>query len=413
MDRTRFRRETNPTDTREIAADVTDSDLAQTDAARLLVELVQCPSVTPEDAGALDVLDRYLGARGFTCSRLTFEGDGSYPVQNLFATRGTKGRHLLFAGHTDVVPPGDPTDWTHQPFSGTIENGLLHGRGAVDMKSGVAAFCAAVDRAIANGTADEGILSLAITGDEEADAVNGTQKLMAWAAEKGHAFDFAIVGEPSSAQKVGDRLKTGRRGSFDGRVVVHGMQGHAAYPEKARNPLPVLARIALALNGTSLDDGNASFQPSNLEITSIDTGNPATNVIPARGELRFNVRFNDFWTGETLQDWVLDTIATIDPQGCEVRFERPAPVAESFVCPPADAVALLDTVIADRTGTTPEHSTNGGTSDARFIAQYCPVVECGLVGEFMHQTDERVPLADVESLTQIYAEFISRYLRDA
>lgn len=381
----------------------------QTDAAQLLSDLIKCASVTPVEAGALDTLERFLTPLGFQCTRTVFSGGGSYPVDNLFATRGTSGRHLLFAGHTDVVPPGDIADWTHPPFDAKISDGAIFGRGACDMKSGVAAFCAAAARAIADGSADNGIVSLAITNDEEADAVNGTAKLMEWANAQGHKFDFAIVGEPVSAARVGDRLKNGRRGSFDGRITVKGKQGHAAYPEKARNPVPVIAAVALALKAVPLDGGNKNFQPSNLEITTIDVGNTATNVIPAKAVLRFNVRHNDIWTPESLSEWIDARLADVDAQGCEILFDQPSPPAHYFICPEGEGVAALDGVIAEMTGLVPEHSTTGGTSDARFIAKYCPVVECGLVGDTMHMVDERIPLADLETLTELYARFITRF----
>lgn len=383
---------------------------AQPEADELLADLIRCPSVTPEDAGALDVVTAFLVPLGFTCTRLTFTGDGSYPVDNLFATRGTGGRHLLFAGHTDVVPTGDPAKWTHPPFSAATAGGEMWGRGAVDMKSGVAAFCAAAARAVMDGSADKGTISLAITNDEEADAVNGTEKILEWAAAEGHRFDFAIVGEPSSAETVGDRLKTGRRGSFDGVVTVHGQQGHSAYPEKARNPLPTLARIVTALSTVELDKGNDSFQSSHLEVTSIDVGNMAANVIPAEGTIRFNVRFNDEWDALRLEDFLRGLIAGVAADGCRVHFERSGAGGRSFLCPAGEGVALLDEVIAGITGRKPEHSTAGGTSDARFIALYCPVVECGLVGAHMHAIDERVPLVDLAALTGIYSRFIARFL---
>jgi len=380
------------------------------DPVALLADLVRCPSITPEEAGALDVVEAFLKPLGFTCTRLTFEGDGSYPVDNLFATRGTGGKHLLLNGHTDVVPVGNEADWTHSPFSSHIDNGVLWGRGAVDMKSGVAAFCAAAAVAVANGSADKGTISIAITNDEEADAVNGTAKILTWAAEQGHVFDFAIVGEPSSDVKVGDRLKIGRRGSFDGMITVRGKQGHVAYPEKSNNPVPVLARIAVALTSVPLDDGNENFQPSNLEISTMDVGNTATNVIPAKATLRFNIRFNDTWNAQGLKNWAQTQIDGVDSAGCVVEFENPSPVAMSFVCPAGEGVALLDEVILAHCGAIPAHSTTGGTSDARFIAQYCPVVECGLVGAHMHEVDERVPVAQVEEITGIYAKFIGKFL---
>lgn len=379
------------------------------DPNQLLADLLRCPSVTPDDAGALGVVQAFLEPLGFTCSRLTFEGSGSYPVDNLFATRGTAGKHLLFGGHTDVVPTGNEAQWTHPPFSAEVADGEMWGRGAVDMKSGVAAFCTAIAQAVASGDADQGIISLIITGDEEADAINGTAKTLEWAKSQNQHFDFAIVGEPSSAVKIGDRIKIGRRGSFDGRVEVTGQQGHVAYPENTHNPVPVIARIATALSNELLDDGTEHFQASNLEVTTIDVGNSATNVVPETAILRFNIRFNDEWDALKLEDWVRKRIAGVDAAGCRVSFNQPNPASPGFICPPGDEVVLLEDVLSDICGARPEQSTNGGTSDARYIAQYCPVVEMGLVGNYMHAIDERVPLGDVEILTDIYTHFIKRY----
>ena len=386
------------------------NDTKQTEAGRLLAELIRCPSVTPDATDALNLVEAYLTQLGFACTRLTFEGRGSYPVDNLFATRGTGGKHLLFGGHVDVVPPGEEADWSHPPFGAEIENGIMFGRGAVDMKSGVACFCAALSEVVAEGHADAGTISLAITGDEEADSINGTERIMEWAEQNGHHFDFAIVGEPSSSARVGDRLKTGRRGSFNGRIIVSGVQGHSAYPDTAINPLPVLTRIATALTDTPLDTGTDDFQPSRLVLTSIDTGNKASNVIPGRAELKFNVRFSDLWTADSLKAWIEARIATVDLEGTTLKFDEPVHGAVPFLCPEGEGVALLDEVILSETGETPEHSTTGGSSDARYVAKYCPVVECGLVGETMHQTDERVPVADLDVLTRLYRRFIAAYL---
>ena len=380
------------------------------EAARLLADLIRCPSVTPDAADALDLVETYLTKLGFSCTRLTFEGNGSYPVDNLFATRGSGGKHLLFGGHVDVVPEGEVADWSHPPFGAEIDDEIMFGRGAVDMKSGVACFCAALAEAVADGSADKGTISLAITGDEEADSINGTDKIMDWAAEQGLAFDFAIVGEPSAAARVGDRLKTGRRGSLNGRIVLTGVQGHSAYPDAAINPLPVLTRIATALTDTPLDEGTDDFQPSKLVLTSFDTGNKASNVIPGRAELKFNIRFSDLWDDASLRGWIHERIASVDLEGCQMSFNEPVAGAIPFLCPEGDEVAVLDAVIEAETGAKPEHSTTGGTSDARYIAKHCPVVECGLVGETMHQTDERVPLADLDTLTRLYHRFIAAYL---
>ena len=377
---------------------------AADDPVRLLKDLIACPSVTPAEAGALDVLDRALSGIGFTVTRLRFTGDGSYPVDNLFAIRGTGGRRLLFAGHTDVVPPGDLGNWTADPFTPREADGRLYGRGAADMKSGIAAFVAAA----AAIPEDAGTVMLAITNDEEADAINGTDKLMAWAEAQQHHFDFAIVGEPSSAAHLGDSIKIGRRGSFSGSITVTGTQGHVAYPDKANNPLPVLARIVTALD-TEIDTGTAHFPATNLEVTSIDVGNAISNVIPAAGSIRFNIRYNDLWTPETLADWVRGRIATVDPAGAAVSFTIAGVPSRSFLSPLSGDVDTLSDAIADITGRRPEFSTGGGTSDARFIAQYGPVVECGLVGPSMHKADEHIALSDLIGLTDIYRAFMVRF----
>ncbi len=376
------------------------------DPVTLLQSLIRCASVTPDEAGALDVLEKALTPLGFAVTRLRFEGDGSYPVDNLFATRGIEGRHLLFAGHTDVVPPGDIAAWAHDPFAAAIDDGLIFGRGAADMKSGIAAFIAAASR-IDPG---DGRISLAITNDEEADAVNGTDKLMQWAKAQGHVFDFAIVGEPSSTHAVGDSVKIGRRGSLNGRITVSGVQGHVAYPDRAVNPLPVAAALVASLSG-KLDDGTEHFPPSNLEFTSIDVGNDTSNVIPGRATLRFNIRFNDGWTPETLMASVGEVIESVDPQNCRIVAEFPGRPSRAFLSPVSGAVEMLSSVIEATTGARPELSTGGGTSDARFIAQYCPVVECGLPGPTMHKADECVPVADVEALCGLYAAFMAAYFK--
>jgi succinyl-diaminopimelate desuccinylase len=383
-------------------------DTSKGDPVQLLQTLIRCPSVTPEAAGVFEVLEAALEPLGFTTVRLRFDGDGSYPVDNLFATRGSRGKHLLFAGHTDVVPPGDVASWTYPPFAGDIADGKIFGRGAADMKSGIVAFIAAASRAIANGEADKGIISLAITNDEEADSINGTEKLLAWAADQGHRFDFAIVGEPSSAARLGDRIKIGRRGSLNGRIVVAGVQGHVAYPEKANNPVPVLATVVASLNG-KLDDGSAHFSASNLEFTSVDVGNETANVIPARAVARFNIRYNDGWTPEALEASVREHLAGLEARGCSIDFEVLGRPSRSFLWEPGEAVETLCRTIERVTGSRPELSTAGGTSDARFIAQYCPVVECGLPGPSMHKTDEHVALADVEGLAALYGAFIADY----
>jgi len=374
------------------------------DPVTLLKRLIACPSVTPETAGALDIVDEALTALGFTVTRLRFEGDGSYPVDNLFAIRGSSGRRLLFAGHTDVVPPGDLATWTSDPFEPREADGKLYGRGAADMKSGIAAFIAAVSAI----PADAGTVMLAITNDEEADAINGTAKLMAWAEAQQQHFDFAIVGEPSSAALLGDSIKIGRRGSFSGRITVAGTQGHVAYPDRANNPLPTLARIVTALD-TTIDTGTEHFPASNLEVTSVDVGNPTGNVIPASGTLKFNIRYNELWTPETLADWVRSRIASAEPGSIQVDFTVSGAPARSFLSPLSDDVGTLSAAIQAVTGRTPQFSTGGGTSDARFIAQYGPVIECGLVGPSMHKADEHIALSDLTGLTEIYRTFMARF----
>lgn len=379
------------------------------DPADLLARLIACPSVTPEEAGALDLLQSELEAIGFAVTRLRFKGDGSYPVDNLFATRGQGGRRLLFAGHTDVVPPGEVANWSSDPFTPRIADGKIFGRGAADMKSGIAAFvaaCAAIP-------SEAGTIQLAITNDEEADAINGTEKLVAWMAENGHHFDFAIVGEPSSTETLGDSIKIGRRGSFSGKVTVTGTQGHVAYPHKANNPLPVLAAVATALTSEKLDTGTQHFPASNLELTTIDTGNPVSNVIPMSGTLRFNIRYNDIWTPESLAEWVRARLANVDSKDAGIAFEVSGTPSRAFLSPLGADIETLSAVIAERNGKPPEYSTGGGTSDARFIAQYGPVVECGLVGPSMHKADEHIALSDLTGLTEIYQTFAERFLAGA
>lgn len=380
------------------------TDNTADDPVQLLKNLIACPSVTPDEAGALDVLEAALNAIGFAVTRLTFEGDGSYPVDNLFAIRGHAGRRLLFAGHTDVVPPGDLAHWTSDPFTPRQADGKLYGRGAADMKSGIAAFVAAA----AAIPVEAGTIMLAITNDEEADAINGTAKLMAWAQAQQHHFDFAIVGEPSSTASLGDSIKIGRRGSLSGVITVAGTQGHVAYPDRANNPMPALARVVTALD-TTIDTGTAHFPPSNLEVTSIDVGNAISNVIPASGTIRFNIRYNDLWTPDTLADWVRSRMASVDAAGSTISFALAGEPSRSFLSPLSDDVETLAATIAGLTGQRPGLSTGGGTSDARFIAQYGPVVECGLVGPSMHKADEHIALSDLTGLTEIYRAFMLRF----
>jgi succinyl-diaminopimelate desuccinylase len=387
-----------------------------TDPASNLAELIRCASVTPADAGALAALAAMLEPLGFRIERPVFSEDGTPDIENLYARLSGNGKHLMFAGHTDVVPPGDEEAWTHPPFAADTEKGFLYGRGAVDMKGGIACFVAAVARHIARRGRPKGSISLLITGDEEGPAINGTVKLLGWAAAKGEKWDGAIVGEPTNPNVLGDMIKIGRRGSLSGTITVHGRQGHVAYPHLADNPLPGIVALAGALMHPPFDEGTKDFQPSNLEVTSIDVGNKATNVIPASATASFNIRFNDLWDAKRLQAEIrnrLDRAATnLRPNGTPLDFEiewrdRPSPV---FLTRDQHLIDAFAGAVSSITGKQPELSTSGGTSDARFIKDYCPVLEFGLVGQTMHMVDERVSLDDLETLTRIYQRFLSDWL---
>ncbi len=386
-----------------------------TDPATNLAALIRCPSVTPAEGGALSTLEAMLAPLGFATQRPVFSEAGTPDVENLYARLSGNGPHLMFAGHTDVVPPGDEAAWTHPPFSAAIADGEMYGRGAVDMKGGIACFVAAVARHVAETGPLKGSVSLLITGDEEGPSINGTDKLLRWAAEQGETWDAALVGEPTNPQTLGDMIKIGRRGSISGTVTVRGVQGHAAYPHLADNPVRGILMLAEALLDPALDTGTADFQATNLEITSIDVGNPATNVIPARATLAFNIRFGDAWTAETIQSEIhnrLDRAAESDrlrpgrtePVDYDLEWrDRPSHV---FLTRDERLIGTLSGSIEAVTGNGPALSTTGGTSDARFIKDYCPVVEFGLVGKTMPMVDERVALADLEQLTQIYQRFL-------
>lgn len=376
------------------------------DPVALTRDLVRCPSVTPDAGTALDLLEATLAGLGFRCARLRFEGDGSYPVDNLFAKRGEGSPHLAFAGHVDVVPPGDAARWRHAPFAGEIEEGRLYGRGAADMKSGVAAFVGAAAAHLARVGTPAGSISLLITGDEEADAVNGTVKLLEWAAAQGERFDACIVGEPTCPGALGDTVKIGRRGSLTGRLTVRGSQGHTAYPHRADNAAHRLVAVLDRLIGTALDEGTPWFDASNLQVTSIDIGNAASNVIPAEATARFNIRFNDRHTRASLEAWLRAQIAPLAPDyTLEVSGN-----AEAFITEPGPLSESLAEAIWSTTGRRPALNTTGGTSDARFIQRYCPVVEFGLVGTTMHQVDEHVAVEDILGLARIYEAFLDRFL---
>jgi len=386
--------------------------------AGLLAELVRVPSVTPAGGPALDVIERYLAPAGFLMDRPTFGGPDNQPVENLFAAIGRSGPHLTLAGHVDVVPPGAEEGWTHPPFSAAIDDGVLYGRGAVDMKGGLAAMLVAALRFVErHGPEFGGRLSFLVTSDEEGDAVNGTVKLLEWASARGERFTAALVGEPTSAANVGDQIKIGRRGSLSATIVVEGTQGHSAYPERADNPIRGLTDLLTALQANPLDDGSEHFAPSTLEVVSVDVGNPAWNVIPAKASARFNSRYNDRWTRDTLIAEVtrrLD-LAARGPRlaRCPVRWRLlPEPSSSDVFLTQDDAlIGLVSDAIERVTGRRPSRSTGGGTSDARFIKHYCPVVEFGPVGTTMHQVDERIPLAEVEETAAIYEEILEAFFR--
>ena len=378
------------------------------DPVALAGDLIRCPSVTPADEGALDVLAGALTPLGFVCTPLTFEEEGAAPVKNLYARRGVDGPHFCFAGHTDVVPAGDVAAWTTAPFSGEEKDGSLWGRGAADMKGALAAFAAAAASAIEQGYI-KGSLSLLITGDEEGAAVNGTRKMLKWMSENGEKIDHCLVGEPTNPAAMGDMIKVGRRGSINCWLTVEGRQGHVAYPDAAQNPVPALARKLLALSETPLDGGYERFQPSSLQVTDIHIGNPAHNVIPANATARFNIRFNPNWTGVSVEEWIrnqLDKIA--GDTGLTYKLETIVS-GEAFLTTDTAFIKVLAASVEEITGRKPELSTSGGTSDARFIKDYAPVAEFGLVGATMHQVDEHVAVADILELQKIYGDIIRRY----
>ena len=379
--------------------------MSDTDAAKLTADLIRCPSVTPEDGGALDLLDSLLSGAGFTCTRVNRGG-----INNLFARWGDKGhaRTFGFNGHTDVVPVGDGSAWTHAPFDAEELDGILYGRGATDMKSGVAAFAAAAVDFVQN-TPPEGSVILAITGDEEGDALDGTTALLDYMDETGEKMNVCLVGEPTCPENLGDMIKIGRRGSMSAWFIVRGVQGHSAYPHRAKNPLPAIARLMDRLASHELDQGIDHFDPSTLAIVTIDTGNPATNVIPAECKGTVNIRFNDTHSGESLSTWLRDEAAKVATEfDVEIAVEIKVS-GESFLTPPGDLSELVSAAVQAETGVTPVLSTTGGTSDARFVKDHCPVVEFGLVGKTMHQVDENVPVEQIHQLKRIYSRILSDY----
>ena len=379
------------------------------DALALAQALIRCPSVTPEEGGALDLLARVLDEAGFAVERPVFSEAGTPDIQNLSARLGTAAPCLVFAGHTDVVPPGDAGSWRHDPFGGAVADGMLYGRGAADMKGGIACWLAATLAHLRAHGRPAGSIAFLITGDEEGPAVNGTVKLLDWARARGERFDHCVLGEPTNPAALGDMIKIGRRGSLTGRITVHGRQGHVAYPHRAENPIPGMLRLAAALLAEPLDTGTAHFDASNLEFTTLDVGNPSTNVIPAEARATFNIRFNDRWTAETLGAEIRARLERA--AGNAVRFSLDLLPSNSpaFLTQPDAFVDLVSDAILAETGRRPALSTTGGTSDARFIKDACPVIEFGLVGETMHQVDECVAVADLERLTAIYRRVLAAY----
>ncbi|MEP6355523.1 MAG: succinyl-diaminopimelate desuccinylase [Hyphomicrobiales bacterium] len=379
------------------------------DPIKIAQKLIRCPSVTPAEAGALDYLEDVLKDAGFETFRVPFGGGDTYEVDNLYARFGSRAPHFCYAGHTDVVPVGDADAWTCDPFGAEIIDGKLYGRGAEDMKASVAAFTAAAIQFIRENLDFGGSISLLITGDEEARAINGTVKLIEWAHQRGEAIDACIVGEPTNSEMIGTTIKNGRRGSLNGSISVEGIQGHVAYPERTKNPITIGLPLLSALANEPFDDGSANFPPTNLEFSSVDVGNSATNVVPAKLTARFNVRFNDHWTIDSLEAEIIRRLKTAAPEGAHYNLDIVRPVSDVFLTKADDLIAPLQDAIKEVTGRTADLSTAGGTSDARFIKNYCPVVEFGLVFNTLHQVDEHTPVEDINTLTRVYQAFLKRY----
>lgn len=383
------------------------------DPVALTQALIRCPSVTPAEGGALALLATVLAAEGFSVERPVFSEPGMPDIENLYARIGNDGPILVIAGHSDVVPPGDLSAWTHDPFAAEIVDDTLYGRGACDMKGGLASMVAAVIRYRRENPQAPGSIAFLITGDEEGPAVNGTVKLLEWAKARGERFDHCLLGEPTNPATMSDMLKIGRRGSLTGKLTVQGIQGHVGYPHLAQNPIRGMVRLLAGLDATPLDAGTEHFDPSNLEVTTLDVGNPATNVIPAQARAVFNIRFNDLWTPETLAGEIERRLR--EAAGNTVRYEiifEPTN-AVAFLTQPGPFVTMVADAVEAETGKRPALSTTGGTSDARFIKNYCPVVEYGVVGQTMHQIDERVSLADLRALERITHRLLTTYFAAA
>jgi succinyl-diaminopimelate desuccinylase len=386
--------------------------MTATDALSITRALVQCPSVTPVEGGALRYLEGLLRDAGFAVHRPVFTEEGTPDIDNLYARIGEGSPCLVFAGHTDVVPPGTLAAWTHPPFGAEIVDGRLYGRGAEDMKGGVAAaVAAALAHLKTHGVPKKGSIAFLITGDEEGPAINGTVKLLAWAKARGEPMDHCILGEPTNVEAVGDVIKIGRRGSLTGHIAVHGKQGHVAYPERAVNPIHGMTKLLTGLLATPLDGGTAHFAPSNLEMTTLDVGNPTSNVVPNEAKATFNIRFNDTWTPQTLEAEIRRRLDEAAEAGIRYTAIFAKTNAVAFVTQPGPFVTLVTDAVSAVTGRTPKLSTTGGTSDARFIKDYCPVLEFGLVGRTMHQIDENIGIADLDMLTRCYAGVLREYFK--
>ena len=382
---------------------------APADSVAILQDLIRCPSVTPLEAGALTVLENLLSTHGFVCQRLIFKDDHSPEIENLFARIGTKEPHLCFAGHTDVVPVGRGTDWSHPPFAAEIQDGMIYGRGTTDMKGSVAAFAAAAIDYLQENGKPPGSISFLITGDEEGPAINGTIKVLEWMKENGHIPDHCLVGEPTSADELGDTMKIGRRGSLSFEITVEGTQGHVAYPTKTDNPIPKLARFIDWISNAELDKGSEHFGPSTLAVTTIDVGNPAGNVVPARASAKFNIRYSTEHSYESLRDWVDAQIAAVKADIGGRWTITSSEGAEAFITEPGIFVGLVQDAVEEETGLVPKLATSGGTSDARFIKNYCPVLEFGPTNATIHQVDERISIEELRATQKIYSRVIAAY----
>lgn len=379
------------------------------DTVQILQDLIRCPSVTPLDSGALGTLENLLTEAGFTCHRLVFKDQDTPDIDNLFARFGSTAPHLCFAGHTDVVPVGDEADWTQPPFGAVIANGQLYGRGATDMKGSVAAFAAAATDYVKENPKAAGSISFLITGDEEGPAINGTVKVLEWMKKFHHVPDHCLVGEPTCLDALGDTIKIGRRGSLSFIVTVEGTQGHVAYPNKTDNPVHKLARLVDRISSAALDNGNAYFDPSTLAVTTFDVNNKATNVVPARASAKFNIRFSTEHNYDSLRTWVAGHIETVKAELGGRWTVVTNEGAEAFITEPGSFVGLVQDAVEQETGLLPKLSTSGGTSDARFIKDYCPVLEFGPTNATIHQVDERIDVEELKATTRIYRRIIDAY----